>query len=57
MGYVQMNIYSVSDIGELIKDNSYVGRGIVVGKSKDGKKSCVCLFYHGQERKQPQPRL
>lgn len=48
MGYVQMNIYSVSDIGELIKDNSYVGRGIVVGKSKDGKKAVFAYFIMGR---------
>mgnify|MGYP002795216805 FL=1 len=48
MGYVQMNIYSVSDIGELIKDNSYVGRGIVVGKSKDGKKAVFSYFIMGR---------
>ena len=43
-----MNIYSVSDIGELIKDNSYVGRGIVVGKSKDGKKAVFAYFIMGR---------
>ena len=43
-----MNIYSVSDIGELIKDNTYVGRGIVVGKSKDGKKAVFAYFIMGR---------
>ena len=33
-----MEIYKVNDIAELIKGNSYVGRGIVIGKSEDGKK-------------------
>lgn len=43
-----MNIYKVNDIGELIKDNSYVGRGIVIGKSADGKKACAAYFIMGR---------
>ena len=35
-------------IGELIRDNSYVGRGIVIGKSKDGKKAAVAYFIMGR---------
>ena len=34
-----MGIYEINNIGELIKDNTYVGRGIVIGKSADGKKA------------------
>ncbi|UKI38499.1 MAG: IMP cyclohydrolase [Clostridiales bacterium] len=33
-----MNIYKISGIKELIKDNPYVGRGIVIGKTEDGKR-------------------
>lgn len=43
-----MNIYSINNIGELIHDNSYVGRGIVIGKSKDGKKAAVAYFIMGR---------
>ena len=43
-----MDIYKVNDIGELIKDNSYVGRGIVAGKSKDGKKAVAAYFIMGR---------
>ena len=32
-----MNIYKINNIGELIKDNAYVGRGIVIGKSENEK--------------------
>ena len=32
-----MNVYKINDIATLIEGNSYVGRGIVIGKSKDGK--------------------
>ena len=35
-----MDIYAVNDIAKLIEGNSYVGRGIVIGKSADGKKAC-----------------
>ena len=41
-------IYRVHDIGQLIKDNSYVGRGIVIGKSEDGKKAVFAYFIMGR---------
>ena len=43
-----MNIYKVNDIAELIKDNSYVGRGIVIGKTADGKKAATAYFIMGR---------
>lgn len=43
-----MNIYAINDIAELIKGNSYVGRGIVIGKSADGKKACSAYFIMGR---------
>lgn len=43
-----MNVYKINDIGALIKDNSYVGRGIVIGKSADGKKAAVAYFIMGR---------
>ena len=43
-----MDIYKINDIAELIRDNSYVGRGIVVGKSKDGKKAVTAYFIMGR---------
>ena len=43
-----MDIYKVNDIGELIAGNSYVGRGIVIGKSADGKKACAAYFIMGR---------
>lgn len=43
-----MSVYTVSDIGELIRDNSYVGRGIVIGKSEDGKKAVFAYFIMGR---------
>ncbi len=43
-----MNIYEINDIAELIKDNSYVGRGIVIGKTEDSKRACVAYFIMGR---------
>lgn len=43
-----MNVYDINDIGELIKDNSYVGRGIVIGLSADGRKAVSAYFIMGR---------
>ncbi len=43
-----MNVYETFNIEELIKDNSYVGRGIVIGKSKDGTKAAIAYFIMGR---------
>lgn len=43
-----MNVYETTDIGELIVDNSYVGRGIVIGKSEDGTKAVFAYFIMGR---------
>lgn len=43
-----MNIYKINDIGELIKDNSYVGRGIVIGTTEDGAKAAAAYFIMGR---------
>ncbi len=43
-----MDIYKINDIGALIKDNAYVGRGIVLGKSADGKKAVSAYFIMGR---------
>lgn len=43
-----MNIYKINDIAELISGNSYVGRGIVLGKTQDGTKACAAYFIMGR---------
>lgn len=43
-----MNVYQVENIGELIRDNAYVGRGIVVGKTKSGSHAAVAYFIMGR---------
>ena len=43
-----MNVYEINEIGALIKDNSYVGRGIIIGKSEDGKNAVTAYFIMGR---------
>ena len=43
-----MDIYKISTATELIKGNPYVGRGIVIGRSKDGKKAVFAYFIMGR---------
>ncbi len=43
-----MDIYKINNIGELIRDNPYVGRGIVIGKTADGKKAAAAYFIMGR---------
>ena len=43
-----MNIYKINDIGELIKENAYVGRGIVIGTTEDGSKAATAYFIMGR---------
>lgn len=43
-----MNVYEIKKIGERIKGNPYVGRGIVIGKSADGKKAVTAYFIMGR---------
>lgn len=43
-----MNVYKINTATELIKGNSYVGRGIVIGKTADGKKAALAYFIMGR---------
>ena len=43
-----MNIYKVNEIEELIVGNSYVGRGIIIGKTKDAKRAAIAYFIMGR---------
>jgi IMP cyclohydrolase len=35
-------------MGEIVKDNAYAGRGIVIGKTADGKKAAIAYFIMGR---------
>ena len=43
-----MDIYKINDMGQLINGNPYVGRGIVIGKTADGKKAAAAYFIMGR---------
>ncbi len=43
-----MSIYDIKTIKELTENNSYVGRGIVIGKTEDGKKAASAYFIMGR---------
>lgn len=43
-----MNIYEKKSIGERIKGNSYVGRGIAIGLTNDGTKAVCAYFIMGR---------
>ena len=43
-----MDVYQIYDPAERIRGNPYVGRGIVIGKSADGKKAAAAYFIMGR---------
>ena len=43
-----MNVYETKPIGELLSTNTYPGRGIVIGKSADGKSAAFAYFIMGR---------
>ena len=43
-----MNVYETKDIAACLAGNAYVGRGIVIGKSADGKKALCAYFIMGR---------
>lgn len=43
-----MSVYTSKSMGDTIRDNSYVGRGIAVGKTADGKKAAIGYFIMGR---------
>lgn len=42
--------YEVHKLGTLLANNSYPGRGIVVGKSEDGQKLAIAYFIMGRSQ-------
>lgn len=43
-----MSIYEIKKINDAVEGNSYVGRGIVCGKSENGKKAVCAYFIMGR---------
>ena len=45
-----MNVYRTDNIDELLENNSYVGRGLIIGKSLNGEKAVVAYFIMGRSQ-------
>lgn len=43
-----MNIYETKTLGERLEGNRYPGRGIVIGKTPDGKRAAIAYFIMGR---------
>ena len=43
-----MSIYDIANISDLLSTNTYPGRGIVIGKTPDGKKAVFAYFIMGR---------
>ena len=43
-----MDIYKINTIEELLADNTYPGRGIIIGKTPDGTKAMTAYFIMGR---------
>ena len=43
-----MDIYKINTPEELLKDNTYPGRGIIIGKTPDGTKAMTAYFIMGR---------
>lgn len=42
------DIYKIDKIEDLLSNNTYPGRGLVIGKSADGKKAVAAYFIMGR---------
>ena len=43
-----MDAYKINDITQLLSGNTYPGRGIIIGKTADGKCACAAYFIMGR---------
>lgn len=43
-----MSIYDINCIGKILNENTYPGRGIVIGKTPDGEKAVFAYFIMGR---------
>ncbi len=45
---MSLDIYKINTVKDSVKDNDYVGRGIIIGKTKDGAKTVFAYFIMGR---------
>lgn len=43
-----MSIYKIDSLADILANNTYPGRGIVVGKTPDGKRAAIAYFIMGR---------
>ena len=43
-----MDVYETKPMKEYLSGNPYVGRGLVIGRSEDGKKAAIAYFIMGR---------
>lgn len=43
-----MSIYKIDSLSDILANNTYPGRGIVVGKTPDGKRAAIAYFIMGR---------
>ncbi len=43
-----MSIYKIDSLADILSSNTYPGRGIVVGKTPDGKRAAIAYFIMGR---------
>ena len=43
-----MSVYGINSMADLLSSNSYPGRGIMIGKSADGKQAMIAYFIMGR---------
>ena len=43
-----MSIYDIADMGDVLSENTYPGRGIVIGKTPNGRKAVFAYFIMGR---------
>ena len=45
-----MSIYDIIPVGQRLAGNTYPGRGIIIGRTADGKKAAIAYFIMGRSR-------
>ncbi len=45
-----MNVYETRNIGDLLENIGYAGRGIVIGRTEDGRKAAIAYFLMGRSQ-------
>ena len=50
-----MNIYKTDSVADLLRGNTYAGRGIIIGTSANGRYAVTAYFIMGRSQRTAQP--